>query len=137
MGVDVLGRAMGLAIAGASAFPTLWSFDFTLSAGLFEELLATLVPLLGLLSDPIRRGVLRLLVEDEASTREALTRALADVEGLDREEAARLRVAMHHIHLPKLDDEQYIDYDPLMGDVVLWADPDAVSEDLGAIGKPP
>jgi len=128
---------MGFATVGASAYPMLGTFEINLSVGLLEELLATLVPLLGLLSDPVRRGVLRLLVEGGPSTRDELTATLAESQRLDDAEMERLEVAMHHVHLPKLDAQQYVDYDPLMGDVVLWADPDEVTDDLAAVGKPP
>lgn len=111
--------------------------------GMQNELLAALA-LLGSMEDPfvlvgqtfaplahpLRRKVLALLLEDAVVEREALAATLAADDDVPREDRHGLETVLHHHHLPKLADGQYIDYDTRSGDVVLWRDPCDVEDEL-------
>jgi 8-oxo-dGTP pyrophosphatase MutT (NUDIX family) len=68
------------------------------------------------LEHPVRRAVLCALVErtDETTTLEALVDELAERTGLD---ANRLRIELHHVHLPKLSTLDAVEFDHRSGDV--------------------
>jgi len=82
------------------------------------------------ISHPVRRKVLVILTEREAATRTALADELAVDEGISIEDTERLDVLLHHNHLRKLDEHQYVAYDRRHGDVALWKDPKSVEFDL-------
>lgn len=60
------------------------------------------------LANPIRRGILAVLRESNSVERDELVAHLADGDETDRH---RIRVALHHNHLPKLDDADLLTYD--------------------------
>ena len=74
-----------------------------------------------LLSDARRRGVLYAVGRDGAVTVEALAERIAawERDGPDASapDADEVRASLHHVHLPKLDDANAIDYDPERGTV--------------------
>lgn len=84
------------------------------------------IPLLGRTFDPldhpIRRAILAKLAERRTWTRTDLAAALESDEQVDEVDRGRIEVGLHHDHLPKLADGQYLDYDRRNGDVVRWKD---------------
>lgn len=81
--------------------------------------------------NPVRQAVLTILVEQERTTRRYLAEALPG--RMDEGPATvpdALELVLHHNHLPRLDEELYIEYDPRSGDVVLWQDARAVARQL-------
>jgi hypothetical protein len=71
---------------------------------------------------PFRRKILGLLIERKELTRSELAEILAadpDIPGIDTHQ---LEVVLHHIHLPKLDDAMFVEYDPRTGDIRRWKD---------------
>jgi len=72
------------------------------------------------LANPIRRKVLVILTEEGPSDRERLAERLAADADVEDDDAADVALRLHHVHLPKLDAHHYVEYDPRMGDVVLW-----------------
>lgn len=77
----------------------------------------------------VRRGVLRQLLHTERTTREALAEDLADADRIAAE-PDRLEVQLHHDHLPTLEDEEFIEYDPGTGEVRRALDPDTIVDAL-------
>lgn len=109
--------------------------------GMMGELAATLLMLpdeLGIpfvetstvLAHPVRRKVLALLVEHGEITRTELAERIARDEEVPTESRYHLEILLHHNHLPRLDEELYVEYDPRNGDIVLWEDPRAVMSQL-------
>ncbi|MFC4436866.1 MULTISPECIES: DUF7344 domain-containing protein [Natrialbaceae] len=84
----------------------------------------------GALAHPVRRRVVSILVDYDVLRREELAELIATGGSISRNDSERLEIALHHAHLPKLDEELLIDYDQRTGDVVLWEDPDTVNEML-------
>lgn len=80
---------------------------------------------------PIRRKILSILADQETTTRSELAAELATDEDVSATDVEALETSLHHNHLPKLDDEQYIEYDVRNGDVVLWKQEDALRSQLG------
>lgn len=68
------------------------------------------------LEHPVRRAVLRALLErrDESTTLDALVDAVVERTGLD---ADRLRVELHHVHLPALGRFDALEFDYRSGAV--------------------
>ena len=68
-----------------------------------------------LLSSSVRRNIVATLHESGPITRPELTAALADKEDDDADASAdaqrRMRIALHHNHLPRLADAGVIEYD--------------------------
>lgn len=67
-----------------------------------------------LLSSSVRRAIVRVLRESNSVTRERLTARLAGSEANDDDSVAerrRIRIALHHNHLPKLAEAGLITYD--------------------------
>ncbi|QFU82721.1 DUF7344 domain-containing protein [Natronorubrum aibiense] len=60
------------------------------------------------------------LLEHDVLRREQLARELAEDDDVPKTNTERIDVELHHYHLPKLDAEQFVDYDCRNGDVVLW-----------------
>ena len=75
-------------------------------------------------SDLIRRKILEILADEEQLTRSELVEELAKDRDFHGVEPRSLEIDLHHNHLPRLDDEQYIEYDPRNGDVTLWKEPE-------------
>ena len=74
--------------------------------------------LFSLCSDPHRRIVLSTLLErDRVMTRDELTEAIVvhnhhvAIEEIDDAERSRITGLLHHVHLPKLADSGYLEYD--------------------------
>lgn len=80
------------------------------------------------LAHPVRRRVLSVLIDRGVVRREALAESIAADGSIAPDDRGRVEIALHHEHLPKLEDGQLIEYDHRNGDVVLWADPDAAAE---------
>jgi hypothetical protein len=67
-----------------------------------------------LLSSSVRRAIITTLRESNSVTRERLTAILADSEANDDgsvDARRRIRIALHHNHLPKLAEAGLITYD--------------------------
>lgn len=66
-----------------------------------------------LLSSSVRRAIITVLRESNSITRERLTATLAGSDADDDSVAARrrIRIALHHNHLPKLAEAGLITYD--------------------------
>lgn len=79
-----------------------------------------------MVTDPIRRRALAILADRESTTRTALAERLAADEAVPTDDVRRLEILLHHQHLPKLEDERYVEYDRRNGEISLWADPSAV-----------
>ena len=71
---------------------------------------------------PIRRRILSVLVEHRELTRSELAERLATDPDVPTSDVYHLEINLHHNHLPKLDDEEYIEYDLRMGDLKRWKD---------------
>lgn len=95
-------------------------------AGPLDELGPDLLSGYGVLTHPVRQKVLSLLADGECLTRTELAEAAARDADVPYESVDRLEVVLHHEHLPKLEDCQYVEYDARNGDVVLWDDPETV-----------
>jgi hypothetical protein len=70
--------------------------------------------LFGCLGSPERRYVVREL--DEGGTT-SLKEVAAEIADDDRRESSRVELELHHRHLPKLDEEGVLNYDPEIGTV--------------------
>lgn len=82
----------------------------------------------------VRQGVLRRLFHTEQTTRAALAEDLAEADPIAAE-ADRLEVQLHHDHLPTLEDEEFIEYDPETGEVRRAMDPETIVDVLDGDGK--
>ena len=81
-----------------------------------------------MISDPVRRTIVVVLAERGQTTRAELAEALAEAEDVPGTDADALEIHLHHNHLPRLDDEQYLEYDARSGDVVPWKEPEWVQQ---------
>lgn len=99
-------------------------------AGPLDDLGLSYLSGCGVLTHPVRQKVLSLLADDDSLTRTELAEAAAEDEDVPCESVERLEVTLHHDHLPKLADHQYVEYDARNGDVVLWDDPEFVKSVL-------
>ncbi|WP_323190733.1 hypothetical protein [Halostella sp. PRR32] len=65
------------------------------------------------LADQRRRNLLRYLLECDppATVTEMADALLADAGTEEVEERRNLRISLHHVHLPKLDETGFVDYD--------------------------
>lgn len=73
-----------------------------------------------------RRQLLYLLHQrdDGAASLDALARRLAERGSeVGADDPSGLRVALHHVHLPKLDEAEVVEYDPDDGEVHYLGDP--------------
>lgn len=77
----------------------------------------------------VRRRVLQRLLSDERTTREALATDLAENDRIEVD-VDRLEVQLHHDHLPSLEDEAFLEYDPGTGEVRRVMDPETIDEAL-------
>ena len=72
-----------------------------------------------------------ILVEQRHMTlRDLAERIAAEPNDVSERDPGTLELVLHHNHLPRLDDELYVEYDPRAGDVILWEDPQTVSRRL-------
>jgi hypothetical protein len=87
---------------------------------------------LGVVAHPVRRGALAVLADRRVANRREIAESIAD-EALGGDagddDVRPVEEALHH-HLPMLDREQLVEYDPRSGDAVLWTDPGAVGSVL-------
>ena len=95
-----------------------------------EELSIALANSLGVLGHQVRRKVLTLLAERNVLHRSGLAQKIVGDDEIPHENVERVTLSLHHNHLPKLADHDYVEYDPRTGDVVLWKDPSAVKSSL-------
>lgn len=81
----------------------------------------------GLLSSTVRRNVLVTLLQTDTIHRKELAQRLAAAETVPQSDPEHIELVLHHHHLPRLADEQFIDYDARNGDIVLWKDPETAA----------
>lgn len=79
-----------------------------------------------MVSNSIRKQILTVLAEEETMRRADLAEVLAAAEEIPTADTRTIEIALHHNHLPRLDDENVIEYDVRTGDIVLWEDPERV-----------
>ncbi|RBI58763.1 hypothetical protein DMJ13_25855 [halophilic archaeon] len=79
-----------------------------------------------MVTDLVRRRILSILADEEVMTRTELAEVLAGDEDIPATDTQSLEISLHHNHLPRLDDNHYIEYDPRTGDIVLWKDPQRI-----------
>jgi hypothetical protein len=75
-----------------------------------------------MVTDPVRRAILSVLADEGTVTRTDLVAHLATDADIPTSNTDSLEIALHHSHLPRLADENYIEYDARSGDIVLWQD---------------
>lgn len=61
---------------------------------------------------PLRRKILTNLIERNELPRSELADLLATDPDIPASDTHHLEVVLHHIHLPKLDDALFLEYDP-------------------------
>ena len=83
-----------------------------------------------MVTDPVRRKALAILAEQQRTTRTALAEQLAADEDVPTDDVRHIEILLHHQHLPKLEDELYIEYDTRNGDISLWAESHVVESYL-------
>jgi hypothetical protein len=98
--------------------------------GPFDELGVTVANALGVVTHPVRKKALTLLTEQPVRTRFEIAEAAASDDDVPYESIDRLELLLHHDHLPRLADHQYLEYDTRHGDVVLWEDPETIKSVL-------
>lgn len=84
------------------------------------------------LSDPYRRLTLYYLTEQKSTTVEKLATVLTgwkqaredDSEIATPSDRKRIRIALQHVHLPTIEDEGFVRYDPESGEVTLETVPE-------------
>ncbi|MFH5800498.1 HalOD1 output domain-containing protein [Haladaptatus sp. CMAA 1911] len=79
---------------------------------------------------PIRQRILSILSENSEHTRSELAERLATDSDIPTCDTHHLEIVLHHNHLPRLDDKQYIEYDPRSGDLRRWKDPEVIRAHL-------
>ncbi|WP_455363912.1 DUF7344 domain-containing protein [Natronococcus wangiae] len=95
---------------------------------LIDEIFVYALQSTAVLGNTIRRRVVSILVEDGAVRRKKVAELLADDETISQDDVERLEIALHHHHLPVLDEELFVEYDHRNGDVVLWKDAETAAE---------
>jgi DNA-binding transcriptional ArsR family regulator len=83
-----------------------------------------------MIADPVRRKILSVLADEQMMSRSDLGEVLASDEDIPAADTHDLEMSLHHNHLPKLTDDNYIEYDTRTGDVVLWKDPQRIRAHL-------
>lgn len=94
-----------------------------------DDLVVTTLESTASMAAIVRHGVLRRLLHTERTTRATLAEDLAEADRIAAE-ADRLEVQLHHDHLPTLEDEEFIEYDPASGEVRRAMDPETIVEVL-------
>ena len=82
------------------------------------------------LTHPIRRKILSLLIERRELTRPELAAFLVADPDLSATDAQHLEIVLHHNHLPRLAEQSFIEYDPRTGEIVRWKDPEVIESRL-------
>ena len=85
------------------------------------------------MTHPLRRKILTLLVEQRELTRPELAAILADDPDVSATDPKYLEIVLHHNHLPKLADKSFIDYDSRTGDINRWEEPEAIKSQLNRV----
>lgn len=112
-----------------------------------EELLdladeRTLDEVFGALADPIARHAVAHLHDHPRTTIDRLAEVVSARDATAThtvatpEDRDRIRVTLHHVTLPKLDEYGYVDFDPETGTVVRTGIPRVAYEILGIEGEP-
>ncbi|MFC4448421.1 helix-turn-helix domain-containing protein [Halorussus aquaticus] len=83
-----------------------------------------------MVTNPVRREILAILAREETMTRTELAAVLASDDNIPGQDARSFEISLHHNHLPKLEDGQYIEYDARTEDIVLWKDPQQIRSQL-------
>lgn len=99
-----------------------------MSAGLIDEIGGYAVQSGGAFIHSVRRRVIAILADRTHVRRERLAEALAADDSVPEDDPDRIEVALHHNHLPRLDDAQLVEYDRRTGDVALFCDADTALE---------
>ncbi|WP_317176074.1 DUF7344 domain-containing protein [Halomontanus rarus] len=99
-------------------------------ASLIDEICIYVLQSSGVLAHPVRRRVVSILVTHNVLRREDIAASVAADESVPQDDLEQIEAALHHIHLPKLDEELLIEYDQRNGDVALWKDRDTATEML-------
>lgn len=76
----------------------------------------------GVLTHPIRHRVISILVDHDAVEWNELAEMIAIDESVPYDDRDQIEIALVHNHLPRLDDEQLIQYDQRSGDATLFTD---------------
>lgn len=83
---------------------------------------------------PLRPKILQVLMEPGKMTRSKLAEELASDSDVSSDDRQHVEIALHHSHLPKLDERNYIDYDHRSGDIVLRGESHDIESCLEAWG---
>ena len=116
---------MGVSTAGAVILNLVGDIGAVLSHPV-DDAGTTLASGLGVAAGPVHRKVLALLSERSKTTAEELAREAVDDEDVPFRSADQLALVLHHRCLPKLEDENYVRYDPDSGTVVRRGDSGSV-----------
>lgn len=86
-----------------------------------------------IVTHPLRRKILTILIEQSEMTRSGLADVLAADPDLPATDPDHLEIALHHNHLPKLAEQSFIEYDQRTGDISRWEEPDVIQSQLDAV----
>ena len=87
---------------------------------------------MAIIDHSLRRKILTLLIDRRELTRSELATILAADPDVPTSDARHLEIALHHNHLPRLEEKSIIEYDQRTGDVVRWEAPEAIQSRLDA-----
>ena len=88
---------------------------------------------MAVVTHPLRRKILTLLIERSELTRLELADLLAADPDLPATDARHLEIALHHNHLPRLTEKSLIEYDPRAGDIIRREEPEVIKSHLDAV----
>lgn len=86
-----------------------------------------------IVTHPLRRKILAVLVEHRELTRSELTDILAVDPELPTACPEHLAIVLHHNHLPRLAEQSFIEYDHRTGDISRWKEPAVIQSQLDAV----
>ncbi|HKJ58373.1 MAG TPA: hypothetical protein VKA37_04025 [Halobacteriales archaeon] len=81
-------------------------------------------------SSSIRKKILSILIDRGEVTRTELAEQVAGDSSITTPDTRHLEIVLHHKHLPKLDQESYLEYDHRTGVVVRSLDPFEIKAQL-------
>jgi len=87
-------------------------------------------------SSSIRKKILSFLIDRGEVTRTELAEHLADYSSTTTSDTHHLEIVLHHKHLPKLDQESYLEYDYRTGVIIRSLDPFEIKAQLEKYGSP-